>query len=138
MGDAVDRRTSFPPSQVATHVLFQVLALATDLQAGLGSGRAREGLTMARGREQLRGRPPKLDQRQEHHIVGLYQTGDYTVREVGDLFNVSRSTVYRAVRRADRAPEMQPTLNTVAKTSDLFISAADCGQSSLHLDIVIM
>ncbi len=53
---------------------------------------------------------------------------------VGDLFNVSRSTVYRAVRRADRAPEMQPTLNTVAKTSDLFISAADCGQSSLHLD----
>ena len=89
---------------------------------------------MARGRGQLRGRPPKLDQRQEHHIVGLYQTGDYTVREIGDLFNVSRSTVYRAVRRADRAPEMQPTLNTVAKTSDLFISAADCGQSSLHLD----
>ncbi len=109
------------PSQVATHVLFQVLALATDLQeAGLGSGRAREGLTMARGRGQLRGRPPKLDQRQEHHIVGLYQTGDYTVREIGDLFNVSRSTVYRAVRRADRAPEMQPTLNTDAKTSDLF------------------
>ena len=87
-----------------------MLALATDLQAGLGRGRAREGLTMARGREQLRGRPPKLDQRQEHHIVGLYQTGDYTVREVGDLFNVSRSTVYRAVRRADRAPEMQPRL----------------------------
>jgi len=112
-----------------------VLALATDLAAGLGSGRAREGLTMARGRGQLRGRPPKLDQRQEHHIVGLYQTGDYTVREIGDLFNVSLSTVYRAVRRADRAPEMQPTLNTVAKTSDLFISAADCGQSSLHLEI---
>lgn len=34
-------------------------------------------------------------------MVRLYSTGAFTVTEVGELFNVSRSTVYRAARRAD-------------------------------------
>jgi len=123
----------YPPSLPVTHVLVEVLALTAQLQTGLDSRRTRVGLAAARTRGQLRGRPPKLNHRQERHIVGLYWTGRYTVREIGELFNVSRSTVYRAVRRADRtadsdaahsagepAPGMQPTLNTVAETADLF------------------
>lgn len=99
----------YPPAETVTEVLLEGLALAADLQAGLGSGRTQEGFGVGRTQGQLQGRPPKLSRPQEHHIVGLYQAENDTVREIGELFNVSRSTVYRAVRRADRTANSAPT-----------------------------
>jgi DNA invertase Pin-like site-specific DNA recombinase len=104
-----------PPSLPVTHVLVEVLALTAQLQTGLDSRRTRVGLAAARTRGQLRGRPPKLNHRQERHIVGLYWTGRYTVREIGELFNVSRSTVYRAVRRADRTADSDAAHSAVSQ-----------------------
>lgn len=70
----------YPPSQAATQVLVEVLALASELQAGLGSRRTRVGVATGRTRGQLTGRPPKLNHRQEEHIAGLYWTGRFTVK----------------------------------------------------------
>ncbi len=39
---------------------------------------------------------------QESHLVKLHAAGEYTTTEVAELFDVARSTVYRAVER-DRA-----------------------------------
>jgi len=75
--------------------------LATELQAGLGSGRAREGLTIARSRGQLRGRPPKLNRRQEHHIVGLY--GPATTR------SPKSATCSTSPDQPSTAPSGEPT-----------------------------
>ena len=94
-----------PASLPVTHVLVEVGARTAQLPTGLGSRGTRVGMAAARLRGQLRGRPPKLNHRQERHIAGLYSTGHYTVREIGELFTVSRSTVYRAVRRADRTAD---------------------------------
>lgn len=93
----------YPPDEPALHVLLQGLAMAADLRAAVHSHRTREGLAAARAQRQLQGRPPKLNARQEHHVVRSYLTGRFTVRELGELFNVARSTVYRAFRRAERA-----------------------------------
>lgn len=90
----------YRPVEPAGQVLTDVLALAADLLTVSAGARTREGLVAARSRGQLRGRPPKLSRVQERHVVGLYSGGAYTVAEVGELFNVSRSTVYRAARRA--------------------------------------
>ena len=92
------------------------------MQTGIDSRGTRLAVAAKRIRGQLRGRPPKLNHRQERHIVGLYSTGHYTVREIGELFTVSPATVSRALRRADLtadsdaahnagqpAPGMQPT-----------------------------
>lgn len=59
----------YPPDQPVTIALLEVLALAGDLQAGVGSGRTREGLAATRSRGQLRGRPPRLSPRQEQYLV---------------------------------------------------------------------
>jgi DNA-binding MarR family transcriptional regulator len=48
----------------------------------------------------LRGKQPKLSPIQEAHLVDLYRAGDHTVSELEELFGVTRSTVYRAIRRA--------------------------------------
>lgn len=47
----------------------------------------------------LRGKQPQLSPRQEAHLVSLYQAGEHTVGELEELFAITRSTVYRAVRR---------------------------------------
>jgi hypothetical protein len=55
------------------------------------------GPTQAKGR--LRGKQPKLNQRQEAHLVALFKGGEYSTAELADLFGVARSTVYRALER---------------------------------------
>lgn len=93
----------YPPTHLNMRLLLDVLALTVDLRAGLHSSRTREGLAAARrSHGQLQGRPPKLKPAQEREIVRLYRADHDTVHEIGALFKVSRSTVYRAVRRADR------------------------------------
>ena len=47
----------------------------------------------------LRGKQPKLNRRQEAHLVSLVHTGEYSTLEVAELFGVGRSTVYRAIER---------------------------------------
>jgi hypothetical protein len=48
----------------------------------------------------LRGKQPKLIARQEAHLVELHRGGEHTTAELAELFNVARSTVYRALDRA--------------------------------------
>ena len=51
----------------------------------------------AKGR--LRGKQPKLNRKQEAHLVSLVHSGEYSTAEVAELFGVGRSTVYRAIER---------------------------------------
>ncbi|MGK5681671.1 helix-turn-helix domain-containing protein [Actinoplanes sp. URMC 104] len=45
-------------------------------------------------------RPPKLNVKQESHLVALHKAGEHTSAELAELFGVARSTVYRAIDRA--------------------------------------
>ena len=56
-------------------------------------------MKVARAKGRLRGKQPKLNQRQEAHLVALVKGGDHSTAELADLFGVARSTVYRAVER---------------------------------------
>ena len=60
----------------------------------------REGMKVAKARGRLRGKQPKLSPSQEAHLVTLYAAGEHTVSELEELFTITRSTVYRAIRRA--------------------------------------
>ncbi|MDX6237537.1 MAG: hypothetical protein QOG10_2352 [Kribbellaceae bacterium] len=44
-------------------------------------------------------RSPKLNPKQEAHLVKLHEAGEHTTAELGELFGVARSTVYRTVKR---------------------------------------
>ncbi len=70
-------------------------------------GRSR-GCGIARIKGRLKGRPPKLSPAREEHVVQLYEAGEYTTSEIAKLLRISRSTVYRAVKRAAKA-KLAPT-----------------------------
>ncbi len=89
------------PTDPIGRLLFNVLAMIAEFEADLGRLRTREGMKVARAKGRLRGKQPKLKPAQEAHLVGLWQAGQHTSAELADLFGVARSTVYRAIKRAE-------------------------------------
>jgi len=86
------------PTDPVGRLLFNVLMVA-EFEGDL-IARTREGMKVARGKGRLRGKRPKLSPNQEAHLVALYRAGEHTISELEELFAVTRSTVYRAIRRA--------------------------------------
>ena len=89
----------YDPTDPVGRLLFNVLAMVAEFESDLIRLRTREGMKVAKAKGHLKGKQPKLNHRQEAHLVALLETGEYTTAELADLFNVARSTVYRAVER---------------------------------------
>ena len=90
------------PTDPVGRLLFNVLATVAEFESDLIRMRTREGMKIAKEKGRLRGRSPKLSAKQEAHLVKLYNAGEDTVGELGELFSVGRSTVYRAIERSRR------------------------------------
>lgn len=88
------------PSGAVGRLLFNVLAMVAEFEADLIRARTREGMAVARAKGRLRGKSPKLNPRQEAHLVALHDAREHTIGELAELFGVGRATVYRAVDRA--------------------------------------
>jgi DNA invertase Pin-like site-specific DNA recombinase len=98
------------PTDPVGRLLFNVLAMVAEFEADLIRLRTREGMKVAKAKGRLRGKQPKLNPRREAHLVDLHPAGEHSTTELGDLFGVSRSTVYRAIQHdAPRHPPRAAT-----------------------------
>jgi DNA invertase Pin-like site-specific DNA recombinase len=88
------------PTDPVGQLLFNVLAMVAEFESDLIRMRTREGMKVAKARGRLRGKQPKLSPKQEAHLVSLHDAGEHTNAELGELFGVGRSTVYRALDRS--------------------------------------
>jgi DNA-binding MarR family transcriptional regulator len=66
-------------------------------------------MRVAKTKGRLRGKQPKLNPRQEAHLVAVHRAGEYSSAELGDLLRVARSTVYRAIQRDQRRQQQSPS-----------------------------
>jgi len=89
----------YDPTDPVGRLLFNVLAMVAEFEADLIRLRTKEGMRVAKAKGRLKGKQPKLNPRQEAHLVALLKSGEYSTAELGDLFGVARSTVYRAIGR---------------------------------------
>jgi DNA invertase Pin-like site-specific DNA recombinase len=89
----------YDPHDPVGRLLFNVLAMVAEFESDLIRLRTREGMRVAKAKGKLRGKQPKLNPRQEAHLVDLYRQGEHSTAELADLFGVARSTVYRALER---------------------------------------
>ncbi len=94
-------RADLDLSQV--RLLFDVLAMVAEFESDLIRLRTREGMKVAKAKGRLRGKKPKLNPRQEAHLVELFETGEHSTAELAELFGVGRSIVYRALERSNSA-----------------------------------
>jgi len=88
----------YDPIDAVGRLLFNV-AMVAEFESDLIRLRTREGMKIAKAKGRLRGKQPKLNPRQEAHLVELFETGEHSTAELADLFGVGRSTVYRALER---------------------------------------
>ena len=88
------------PTDPMGKLLFTALAMVAEFEADLTRLRTREGMKIAKAKGRLRGKKPKLNPKQEAHLVALHRAGEHTTTELAELFGVARSTVYRAIERA--------------------------------------
>ena len=47
----------------------------------------------------VRGKQPKLSDKQQHELRRMYDTGNYSISDLAELFSISRPTVYRTIAR---------------------------------------
>jgi hypothetical protein len=71
-------------------VLFNVLAMVAELRPTSSDLAHARACAWRRAKGHLRGKQPKLNPRQEAHLVKLLRSGDYNTAELGDLFGVAR------------------------------------------------
>lgn len=88
------------PADPVGRLLFNVLAMVAEFESDLIRMRTREGMKVAKARGRLRGKQPKLTLKQEAHLVALHKAGEHTTAELAELLSIGRSTVYRALERA--------------------------------------
>ena len=80
-------------------MLFNILAIVAEFEADLIRMRTREGMDVARARGKLRGKQPKLSERQQRGLCRMHDTGEYPISDLAELCSVSRPTVYRTLNR---------------------------------------
>ncbi len=94
--------------------------MVAEFEADLARARSREGMAVAKAKGRLRGKKPKLKANQEAHLVDLWRAGGHTTIELAELFDVARSTVYRAIERAGERAEGSASSPTPAKSRPPF------------------
>lgn len=106
----------YDPTDPLGKLFFNILATFAEFEADLARLRTREGMAIARARGKLKGKPPKLNARQQAHLVQLHHAGEHTIADLADLFGVARATVYRVLDRA-RATSSSPAGATPAPSA---------------------
>ena len=98
------------PSDPMGKLFFNILATFAEFEVDLIKMRTREGMAIARAKGKLRGKQPKLSDRQQKELRRMHDTGDYAI---SDLPSCSRSpgrpsTARLADRRLSRSAEDTP------------------------------
>jgi DNA invertase Pin-like site-specific DNA recombinase len=89
----------YDPADPMGKMFFNILATFAEFEADLIRLRTREGMAIARARGKLRGKQPKLSEKQQRELRRMHDTGDYSISDLAELFRVSRPTVYRTLAR---------------------------------------
>ena len=91
------------PTDPMGKMFFNILATFAEFESDLIRMRTREGMAVARAKGKLRGKKPKLSARQARELRRMYDTGQYSVSDLAEVFSVSRPTVYRTLQRQPTA-----------------------------------
>ena len=91
------------PTDPMGKMFFNILATFAEFETDLIRMRTREGMAVARAKGKLCGKKLKLSDRQARELRRMYDTGDYSVSDLAEVFSVSRPTVYRTLQRQPTA-----------------------------------
>jgi DNA invertase Pin-like site-specific DNA recombinase len=89
--DAIDTSTSMGK------FIFHVFGALGQLEKDIIRERTMAGLSSARARGRVGGRPPKLDKKKIKRLKEMYDKKEMTVKEICDWAGISKGTMYKYV-----------------------------------------
>lgn len=96
--ELVSIRDSIDTTTAVGKAMFKMLAVLAEMERDLISERTRAGLESAKARGRVGGRPKK-DNKQVRNAIKLYETEQYTVKEIEEMTTVSKATLYRELHK---------------------------------------
>ncbi len=91
----------YDPTDPMGKMFFNILATFAEFEVDLLRMRTREGMAVARAKGKLKGRQPKLTSKQQTELKRLHASGEHSITDLAEIFDVSRPTVYRTLNRGD-------------------------------------
>ncbi len=89
----------YDPTDPMGKMFFNILATFAEFEGDLIRLRTREGMAIARAKGKLRGKQPKLSDKQQKELCRMHESGEYSISDLAELFSVSRPTIYRTLVR---------------------------------------
>src|ERR1700710_2238867 len=77
----------YDPVDPMGKIFFNILATFAEFEADLIRLRTREGRAVARSRGKLRGKQPKLSDKQQKELRRMHDTGEYSISDLAELFS---------------------------------------------------
>lgn len=91
------------PTDPMGKMFFNILATFAEFESDLIRLRTKEGMAVAKAKGKLKGKKPKLSEKQQRELRRMYDTGEYSISDLSDLFQVARPTIYRTLARTREA-----------------------------------
>jgi len=76
-------------------LVFHIFGAMAEFERNLIQERTQAGLTAARARGRVGGRPAKLSTGKKQMAINLYKAGQHSVKEICEMAGVSRPTFYK-------------------------------------------
>jgi DNA invertase Pin-like site-specific DNA recombinase len=89
---------SIDTTSIGGKLVFHLFGALAEFERGLIRERTKAGLAAARARGRLGGRPKVLDKKQRRLVVRLYNERKSTTKEICEMMNISRPTLYSYLR----------------------------------------
>ena len=93
----VSLKEQIDTSTPAGRLLFTLMSAIAQFERDVIAERTKEGLNAARARGRVGGRP-KTDSQKLKQAIKLYQTKQYSIKEIEELTGIKKSTLYRNLK----------------------------------------
>ena len=80
--------------------MFQMMAVIAQLERDLTVQRVNEGLASAKARGVKLGRP-KMDKQKVNDALRLYDSGQYSVKDIIRITDISQGSLYRKIKERE-------------------------------------
>ncbi len=103
-------RENIDTTTAGGRLVFHLFGALAQFEREIIRDRTVAGLSAARARGRVGGRPRKLSAEQVRQARKMYDARELTVEQIGALLGVSRTSIYRALGKTTRPVPSQPQL----------------------------
>lgn len=96
----VSLKEKFDTTTPQGRLMMTVFQAFSQFERDLIVERTKEGLKSARARGRKGGRPP-VNQRDAERALKLYESQEYSVKEITEMTGISRATLYRYLKKSE-------------------------------------